>query len=212
MTLPDPGILHPLPEHRRVVHLQPLAKGRDNVTVGPFAYYDDPDEPEAFFDRNVMHHHDFIGDRLTIGAFTAIATGVRIVMNGANHDMRGFTTYPFDVFPDWETEFDLKGYVAQSRGDTVIGGDVWIGGEAWIMPGVTIGPGAIVASKAVVTKDVAPFAVVAGNPAREVRRRFDDATIARLLEIAWWDWPTDKIARNIDAIRGTDLAALEAAT
>ena len=209
--IPDPDILHPLPEHPRVVHLMPLAKERTNVTAGAFAYYDDPDAPEAFFDRNVMHHHDFMGDHLTIGAFAAIATGVRIVMNGANHDMRGFTTYPFDVFPAWATEFDLQGYVGQTRGDTVIGADVWVGAEAWIMPGVTIGPGAIVASKAIVTKDVAPFAVVAGNPAREVRRRFDDDTIARLVEIAWWDWPAGKIARNIDAIRGRDLAALEAA-
>jgi virginiamycin A acetyltransferase len=210
MTLPDPDVLHPLPDHPRVVHLRPLAEGRANVTIGPFAYYDDPEQAEAFFDRNVLHHHAFLGDRLTIGAFTAIATGARIVMNGANHDLRGFTTFPFDVFPGWDQDFDLAGYRAQTRGDTVIGPDVWIGGEAWILPGVTIGAGAIVAAKAVVTRDVAPYAVVAGNPAQEVRRRYDPDTVARLLRLAWWDWPVERLRPALPALRRGDLAALEA--
>lgn len=209
--LPDPDALHPLPQHPRVVHLAPLARGRANVTVGRFAYYDDPDAPESFFDRNVLHHHDFMGDRLSIGGFAALASGVTIVMNGANHDMRGFSGFPFDVFAGWGAEFDLAGYVAQSRGDTSIGPDVWIGSGAWIMPGVVIGAGAIVAAKSVVTREVRPYAVVAGNPAREIRRRFDDETVERLLAIAWWDWPTERIARNVEAIRGADLAALERA-
>ncbi|SFP80955.1 CatB-related O-acetyltransferase [Tranquillimonas alkanivorans] len=210
MPGPHPDTLHPLAEHPRVVFLRPLAEGRSNVTVGPFAYYDDLDAAEAFFEHNVLHHHDFMGDHLTIGAFSAIATGARIVMNGAAHDMRGVTTYPFDIFREWGTDFDLDGYRAQSRGDTVIGPDVWIGGEAWIMPGVTIGAGAVVAAKAVVTRDVAPYTVVAGNPAREVRKRFDDDTIARLLDLAWWDWPANRIAAAIPALRRGDLEALSA--
>ncbi|PRY21140.1 virginiamycin A acetyltransferase [Aliiruegeria haliotis] len=211
MTLPDPDALHPMPAHPRVVHLRPLAKDRPNVTVGQFAYYDDPDDATAFFDRNVLHHHDFLGDHLTIGRFAAIASGARIVMNGANHDMLGVSTYPFDVFPDWGSTPDLDRYRKQSRGDTVIGPDVWIGAEAWIMPGITIGAGAIVASRAVVTRDVAPYVIVGGNPATSIRQRFDDAMIARLLEVAWWDWPTDRIQANIGAIRGTDIEALETA-
>ena len=207
---PDPDGLHPLRAHPRVVFLRPLAAGRANVEVGPYAYYDDPDAPEAFFERNVLHHHEFMRDTLRIGAFAAIASGARIVMNGAAHDMRGLSTYPFDVFAEWGTAFDPPAYVAQSRGDTAIGPDVWIGAEAWIMPGVTIGAGAIVAAKSVVARDVAPYAVVAGNPAREVRRRFDEATVARLLAFAWWAWPAERIARATPALRVGDLDALEA--
>ena len=209
---PDPETLHPMPGFPRIVALRPLAKGRANVSVGPYSYYDDPDAATAFFDRNVLHHFDFVGDRLVIGPFCAFATGCRIVMNGANHAMGGFSTYPFNIFgAGWEAGFDPAAWEAEMRGDTVIGADVWVGAEAWILPGVTIGAGAIVAAKAVVSRDVAPFAVVAGNPAREVRRRFDDATVEALLEIAWWDWPAGKITRNLNAIRGQDLAALKAA-
>ena len=210
MTGPDPDILHPLPPHPRVVFLRPLARGRQNVTVGRYAYYDDPDHATAFFERNVQHHHDFMGDHLSIGAFTAIATGARIVMNGAMHDMSGFSTFPFDIFEGWGA-LDLDRYLAQSRGNTVIGPDVWIGAESWIMPGVTLGAGAVIAARAVVSRDVPPFAVAAGNPARIVRHRFDPDTARRLLAVGWWDWPADKITRNLAAIRGADIDALEAA-
>lgn len=211
-TGPDPAGLHPLPAHPRVVFLQPLAAGRANVTVGPFAYYDDPDAPEEFFERNVLHHYAFSGDHLHIGAFCAVATGVRIFMNGANHAMGGFSTYPFDIFGHgWEAGFDPAIYAAENRGDTVIGPDVWIGHEALVMPGARIGAGAVVAARSVVTGAVPPYAVVAGNPARVVRHRFDPATVARLLAVAWWDWPPARITRHLDAIRGADLAALEAA-
>ncbi|MEM8789186.1 MAG: CatB-related O-acetyltransferase [Pseudomonadota bacterium] len=212
MTAPDPTRLHPLPDHPRVVALQPLAAGRKNVTVGHFAYYDDPDDATAFFDRNVLHHHDFMGDHLTIGPFCALATGTTIVMNGAAHAMDGFSTFPFDIFGGaWGASFDPARYAAAGRGDTVIGADVWCGMQALIMPGLTIGPGAIVAARAVVSQDVPPFAVVAGNPARIVRHRFDDATIAALLDLAWWDWPLNAITAALPAIRATDLAALTAA-
>lgn len=208
---PDPDLLHPMTGFTRIVALRPLAKGRENVSVGPYSYYDDPENALEFFERNVLHHFDFVGDRLNIGPFCAFATGCRILMNGANHAMGGFSTYPFNIFgAGWEEGFDPASWTAENRGDTHIGADVWIGGEAWIMPGVKIGPGAIVAAKAVVTRDIAPYSVVAGNPAREVRRRFDDATIATLLEIAWWDWPVAKITRNVNAIRGSDLSALKA--
>lgn len=212
MNGPDPDTPHPIAAHPRVTFLRPLAQGRANVEVGAYSYYDDPDAPEAFFSRNVLHHYEFLGDRLMIGPFCAFATGMRIVMNGANHVTGGFSTYPFNIFgAGWEAGFDPAVYMRGLRGDTVIGADVWIGSEAWIMPGVTVGAGAIVAARSVVTRDVAPYAVVAGNPAREVRRRFDAGTVAELLDIAWWNWPAERITRNLAAIRGADIGALRAA-
>ena len=211
MNGPDPDMLTPMaPAYMGMVFLRPLARGRANVTVGAYSYYDDRDGTRDFFDRNVLHHFDFVGDHLTIGPFCAFAHGVRIFMNGGTHAMDGFSTYPFNIFGHgWEAGFDPATWTAVQKGDTVIGPDVWIGDHAAIMPGVTIGAGAIVAAMSVVTRDFAPYAVVAGNPAREVRRRFDDATVARLLDIAWWGWDAAKITRNLNAIRGADLAALE---
>jgi len=213
MSGPNPDTLAPmLPEYGGTVFLKPLAEGRPNVTVGNFSYYDDAGETRDFFTRNVLYHYDFVGDHLTIGPFCALAHGVTIFMNGGTHAMGGFSTYPFNIFGHgWEDGFDPDTWVASQRGDTVIGPDVWIGRDAALMPGITIGAGAIIAAKSVVTRDVPPYTIAAGNPARPVKTRFDDATIARLLEIAWWDWPVDKITRNLDAIRGADLPALEAA-
>jgi virginiamycin A acetyltransferase len=146
-----------------------------------------------------------------IGKFCAIAEGARFIMNGANHAMSGFSTYPFNIFGHgWEKCFDVSTWEKEIRGDTVIGNDVWIGMDAVILPGVTIGDGAIVGAKAVVTHDVAPYAIVAGNPAKVIKTRFDKRTVARLLKVAWWNWPVDKIGRNLNAIRGADIAALEA--
>jgi virginiamycin A acetyltransferase len=200
------------PAYAGTVFLKPLAEGHDNVTVAAFTYYDDQDETRDFFTRNVLHHYDFIGDHLHIGPFCAIAHGVRIFMNGGTHAMDGFSTFPFNIFgKGWEEGFDPATWTAVQKGDTRIGADVWIGNSATIMPGVTIGAGAIIAAKAVIAKDVAPYTIAAGNPTAEVKQRFDDRTIKRLFEIAWWDWPTDKISRNLNAIRGADLTALEAA-
>lgn len=129
-------------------------------------------------------------------------------MNGANHKMSGFSTYPFNIFGNgWERvtpDFAELPY----RGDTVIGNDVWIGYDALIMPGVQVGDGAIIASRSVVTSDVAPYAIVGGNPATEIRRRFEPAIIEQLLAIAWWDWPVEKISRNLEAIVGGGIEAL----
>ena len=208
---PDPGDPHPVPGHPRVGFLRPLIE-RPNIEVGAYTYYDDPEGPAGFAERCVLYHYDFIGDRLVIGRYCALATGVRFIMNGANHAMGGFSTYPFNIFGNgWEAGFDPATWSAGLRGDTVVGNDVWIGMEAMVMPGIRIGDDAIVAARSVVTSDVPPYAIVGGNPAREIRRRFDDATIARLLAVAWWDWPADKVTRNLDAIRGADLDALEAA-
>ncbi len=146
------------------------------------------------------------------GPFCAIATGARFLMNGATHAMSGFSTYPFNIFGrGWEAGFDPASWEAGNRGDTVLGPDVWIGHEALVLPGARIGAGAIVGARSAVSGEVRPYALVAGNPAREVRRRFDDATVDRLLAVGWWDWPVDRITRNLDAIRGCDIGRLEAA-
>lgn len=208
---PNPEIKHPIPMHHRVGYLKPLVDAR-NIEIGEFTYYDDPEGPDKFAERCVLHHYDFIGDKLIIGKFCAIAEGTRFIMNGANHLLSGFSTYPFNIFGHgWEQGFDVRTWKREVRGDTVIAHDVWIGMDAVIMPGVRIGSGAIVAAKAVVTHDVPAYAVVAGNPAAVVKTRFDASTVKRLLEIAWWDWPIEKITRNLNAIRGADLSALETA-
>ncbi|WP_425354555.1 CatB-related O-acetyltransferase [Jiella sonneratiae] len=209
---PSPETLYPLPGHPRAVFLKNVVT-RPNILVGDYSYYDDPDGAERFEERNVLHHFDFYGDRLIIGRFVAIAAGTRFVMNGANHAMGGFSTYPFNIFANgWEKGFDISSWTGQSRGDTVVGNDVWLGMESLVMPGVTIGDGAIVAARSTLVSDVPPYAIVGGNPARVIRMRFDEATVARLLALAWWNWPADKITRHLDLIRGADIATLEAAS
>lgn len=206
---PKPEIKHPIPMHPRVGFLKPLID-RPNIEIGDFTYYDDPDGPDAFADKCVLHHYDFIGDRLVIGRFSAIAEGARFIMNGANHAMSGFSTYAFNIFGQgWEKGFDVATWEREVRGDTIVGNDVWIGMEAVVMPGVTIGDGAVVAARSVVTHDVPPYAIVAGNAARVVKMRFDKDIVRRLLAIAWWNWPVDRITRNLDAIRGADIDRLE---
>jgi virginiamycin A acetyltransferase len=211
MAGPNPHLKHPIPLHPRVGFLKPLVDA-SNIEIGDFTYYDDPDGPDKFVEKCVLHHYPFIGDKLVIGKFCAIAEGARFIMNGANHAMSGFSTYPFNIFGHgWEEGFDVATWEKENRGDTVIGNDVWIGMEAIVMPGVSIGHGAIVAAKSVVTHDVPPYAIVAGNAAKIVKMRFNDGAVARLLRLAWWDWPVDKIGRNLNAIRGSDLGRLEAA-
>ncbi|MBD0413336.1 CatB-related O-acetyltransferase [Oryzicola mucosus] len=211
MNGPNPDIKHPLPLHKRVGFLKPLVDA-ENIEIGDFTYYDDPEGPDLFQQKCVLHHYPFIGDKLIIGKFCAIAEGTRFIMNGANHAMSGFSTYPFNIFGHgWEKGFDVSSWERENRGDTVVGNDVWIGMEAVVLPGIKIGDGAIIAAKSVVSRDVEPYTVVGGNPATQIKKRFDDAIIGRLLTIGWWNWPIDKITRNLDAIRGADIDALEQA-
>lgn len=206
---PAPSDPHPFPGLDRVGFLKPLINA-PNVIVGDYTYYDDPDGPEHFVERCVTYHLPVVGDRLVIGRFCAIATGVQFIMNAANHRLDGLSTYPFTIFGQgWEDDTD--DWRSTFRGDTKVGNDVWIGTEATILPGVTIGDGAVIGAKAVVGSDVPPYAIAAGNPARIVRRRFDAETVARLQAIAWWDWPADIITRHLDLIRGNDVEALERA-
>lgn len=209
MTGPNPDNPYPLPDHKRVGFLKAFVN-QPNIEVGDFSYYDDPRGPEGFVERCVLHHYDFIGDRLIIGKFCAIATGVTFIMNGANHAMMGFSTFPFNIFGHgWDTGFDFATIRAGFKGDTMIGNDVWIGHEATIMPGVTVGDGAVIGAKSVVGADIPAYCIVAGNPARVLRLRFDQAIVNELLRICWWNWSIDKITRHLDAIRGADIEALK---
>ncbi|ACK47268.1 Vat family streptogramin A O-acetyltransferase [Shewanella baltica] len=183
---------------------------RENIIVGDYTYYDDPAGPERF-ESNVLYHFDFIGDKLIIGKFCAIAKDVKFIMNGANHQVSGFSTYPFYIFGNgWEKVMPNPADLPH-KGDTCIGNDVWIGYNATIMPGVKIGHGAIVASQSVVTKDVPPYAVVGGNPATVIKLRFEQDVIDELVTIAWWDWPIEKITQHLHAIAGADLTQLQQA-
>ncbi|MEX0297449.1 MAG: CatB-related O-acetyltransferase [Kordiimonas sp.] len=189
----------PLPNTDRVVFLKSVISG-NYISAGDYTYYDDPDNPEKFQEKNVLYHYDFVGDRLDIGKFCALGTGTRFIMNGANHRMDGPSTFPFPIFGEaWSEHMHLLSDLP-SNGDTIVGNDVWFGYNSLFMPGVTIGHGAIIASGSVVTKDVPPYAIVGGNPAEIIRYRFDEEIIADLLKIAWWDWPIEKITRNVSLI------------
>ena len=204
---PDPRNPYPMAGFPQVCFLKNVLNN-PQIEVGDYSYYDDPDGAENF-ERNVLYLFPFIGDRLLIGKFCALARGVKFIMNGANHKLSGFSTYPFQIFGNgWETVMPALDELP-NKGDTRIGHDVWIGYDSLIMPGVQIGHGAIVSSRSVVTRDVAPYMVVGGNPAQPLKQRFSDEVIARLLQIAWWDWPVEKISRNLAAITAADLEALE---
>ncbi len=204
---PDPRNPHPMEGFPQVCYIRNTVTN-PNIVIGDYTYYDDPEDAENF-ERNVLYHYPFIGDKLIIGRFCAIARGVKFIMNGANHAAGGFSTYPFQIFGNGWERFMPPMEAFPYKGDTVIGNDVWIGYDALIMPGVKVGDGAIIAARAVVTRDVAPYTVVGGNPAEPIHTRFPDAVIEELLAIAWWHWDIGRINRNLDRIMGADLAALK---
>lgn len=204
---PDPRNPHPMTGFPQVCYIRNTVNN-PQIEIGEYTYYDDPDGAENF-ERNVLYLFPFIGDRLVIGRFCALARGVKFIMNGANHKMSGFSTYPFQIFGGgWEEsmpaleEFPYKG-------DTLIGNDVWIGYDALIMPGVRIGDGAIVSSRSVVTRDVQPYTIVGGNPAEPLKQRYPNELVQRLLAVAWWNWSAEKISRHLPAIMGGDIDELE---
>lgn len=203
---PDPMNKHPMEGFPQVCFIKNTVTN-PNIIVGDFTYYDDPEGAENF-ERNVLYHFPFIGDKLVIGKFCAIAKGVQFIMNGANHKLSGFSTFPFYIFGNgWEKNMPQSGDLPY-KGDTVIGNDVWIGYEALIMPGVKIGNGAIISSRSVVTTDVPAYTVVGGNPAKVIKKRFSDEIVLELEKLAWWDWPVARITKCITAIMSNDLEAL----
>ncbi|CAN5771834.1 Vat family streptogramin A O-acetyltransferase [soil metagenome] len=202
----DPKEKHPMAGFPQICFIQNTVSN-PNIVIGDYTYYDDLEDSEDF-ERNVLYHFPFIGDRLIIGKFCALATGVKFIMNGANHKLTGFSTYPFNIFGNgWEKVAPQVGDLPY-KGDTIVGNDVWIGYEATIMPGVQIGDGAVIAAKSVVVGDIPPYTIFGGNPARCIRQRFNDETVKRLLEVSWWNWEIEKITRNLEKIVSVDIDAL----
>lgn len=202
MTGPNKNTLFPLENYNRLCFLKNLVKN-PNIIVGDYTYYDDF-EDVANFEKNVKYHFDFINDKLIIGKFCMIASDVKFIMNGANHLSNAISAYPFAIFGNgWENAMDEKSY--PNKGDITIGNDVWIGYNATIMAGVTIGDGAIIAANATVVKDVAPYSILGGNPANEIKKRFSDEKIQQLLELQWWNWDIDKITKNIQILTSNDI-------
>lgn len=193
---PNSNTFYPIEGVTRTVYLKNIITN-PQIIVGDYTYYDDPEDVYNF-EKNVLYLFEFMGDQLIIGKFCQIATGVRFIMNGSNHAMNGFSTYPFKVFGAAWVEKDRMQVV--SKGDTVIGNDVWIGNGATIMQGVKIGDGAIIGTNSLVTKDVEPYTIVGGNPAKEIRKRFDEETIRLLLAVKWWEWDVQKITDNLEVI------------
>lgn len=205
MNIPDPNKKFPLAHYDRLCFLKNIINN-PNIIVGDYTYYDDFENVENF-EKNVKYLFDFIGDQLIIGKFCMIASDVTFIMNGANHLSDAISTYPFAIFgEDWSNAMEGKNY--PTKGNTIIGNDVWIGYGATIMPGVKIGDGAIIATKSVVTKDVAPYSLVGGNPAKEIRKRFSDEAIQQLLETQWWNWPIEKITANVQRLTGNEISEI----
>ena len=206
MSGPDKDSQFPLENYDRLCFLKNVVKN-PKIIVGDYTYYDDFENVENF-EKNVKYLFDFTDDKLIIGKFCMLASDVKFIMNGANHLTSALSTYPFAVFGNgWENAMDGKQY--PSRGDTIIGNDVWIGYNATIMAGVTIGDGAIIATNSTVVKNVEPYSIVGGNPAKEIKKRFSDDIIQRLIKLRWWDWDREKITKNIRNLTGMDIEKLE---
>lgn len=196
---PDKTKLYPNDQIRTVCYIRNLP-ARPNVEIGDYTYYSDNTHSPELFYEHIQHHYEFLGDRLIIGKFCAIAEGITFIMNGANHRMDGLSTYPFNIFGGgWEKVQPTLDQLP-FRGDTVIGNDVWLGQNVTVMPGVHIGNGAIVAANSTVVKDVEPYTIVGGNPARPIRKRFSDEMIALLQELKWWDWEEQHLFEHLEQI------------
>lgn len=206
MAAPDKELKFPLKNYNRLCFLKNIIQN-PNIIVGDYTYYDDFIDVNNF-EKNVKYHFDFIGDKLIIGKFCMIASGVSFIMNGANHLSESVSSYPFAIFGnDWQNAMNGKSY--PKKGDTIIGNDVWMGHNVTIMPGIKIGDGAIIAANSTVTKHVEPYSVVGGNPAAIIRKRFSDENIKWLLNTRWWDWDIEKITKNIHKLTDKNIELLK---
>lgn len=199
---PNPLTLFPVPNCKTVTYVKPAVKN-PNIIVGDFTYFGDTD-----FEKHVTHHYDFYGDKLIIGKFCQIAAGVNFIMNGANHQMNAVSTFPFYIFEGWEQNVPPMAQMPY-KGDTVVGNDVWIGQNTTVLPGVHIGDGAIIGANSVVGGDVPAYTVVVGNPARPVRKRFDEELTELLLKLRWWDKSVEEINALIPVLSCSDLGKVK---
>ena len=196
--MPNPDTIYPIPGYDKEIYIKPTIKNK-NIIVGDFSYIADSD-----FESHVTHHYEWNNDKLIIGKFCQIASGVEFVMNGANHQMNAVSTFPFYTLEGWEQNPPLKNDLP-IKGDTIIGNDVWIGQNVTILPGVHIGNGAIIGANSVVGSDVDPYAIVVGNPAKPIRKRFDDELIDILERLKWWDKSIKEINSLIPLLTSSDL-------
>ncbi|MCD8356469.1 MAG: CatB-related O-acetyltransferase [Clostridia bacterium] len=209
MSIPE-NTLYPRTGDTQTIYLK-NAITNPNITVGDFTMYNDfVHDPVQFEKNNVLYHYPINHDKLVIGKFCSIACGARFLFTSANHTLHSLSTYPFPLFFEaWGLDKKDVTSAWDNRGNIVIGNDVWIGYEAVILSGVTVGDGAIIGSCAVVTKDVPPYTIVGGVPAKPIRKRFSDETIAHLMDLQWWNWSYDKIAQNIESIQSGNIEALQ---
>lgn len=209
MTIPVKQI-YPRTGDKETIYLKHVITN-PNITVGDFTMYNDfVNDPTLFENNNVLYHYSINHDKLQIGKFCSIACGAKFLFNSANHTLSSLSTYPFPLFfEEWGLEKKDITNAWDNKGDIVIGNDVWIGYEAVILAGVTIEDGAIIGTRAVVTKDVPPYTIVGGVPAKSIKKRFSEETISALLEIQWWNWSEERIARNIGAIQSGNVEQLK---
>ena len=200
---PDPNVLHPINGYDKEIYIKPAVTS-PNIIVGDFSYIADSD-----FESHVTHHYEWLGDKLIIGKFCQIASGVEFVMNGANHQMNAVSTFPFFTLEGWDMAPPANKDMPL-KGDTVIGNDVWIGQNAVILPGVHIGDGAIIGANSIVGSNVEPYTIVVGNPARVLRKRFDDELISLLLTFRWWDKSIEEINELIPLLTCSDIEKVRA--
>jgi virginiamycin A acetyltransferase len=199
--MPDKTLLYPRKDDKTIVYLKNCIKS-PFIEAGDYSFYHDfVDDPSDFEKKCVLYHYPYVNnDRLIIGKFCSIACGAKFIFNGANHTLNSLSTYPFPVMAnEWELQVPVTN-AWDNKGDIIVGNDVWIGYEAVIMAGVTIGDGAIIGTRAVVTRDVEPYSIVGGVPAKQIRKRFSDEKIAELLEIKWWNWEEDEIRQKLHEI------------
>ena len=201
-TRPDPNNIHPIAGYDKEIYVKPTVKN-PNIIVGDFTYIADSE-----FESHVTNYYPWSRDKLIIGKFCQIAAGVEFVMNDANHQMNTVTTFPFYTLEGWEMNAPDPSEMP-FKGDTVIGNDVWIGQNAVILPGVQIGDGAIIGANSVVGSNVAPYTIVIGNPARVLRKRFDEELTDLLLRFKWWDKSIDEIDRLIPILTCSDLVKVK---
>ena len=204
-----PEKIYPRSDDRQIVYLRSVITD-PSIEVGEYTIYNDfVNDPRDFEKNNVLYHYKINHDKLKIGRFCSIACGARFLFTSGNHSLKSLSTYTFPIFfEEWELDRADITSAWDNKGDIIVGNDVWIGFESVILSGVTIGDGAIIGARAVVTKDVPPYTIVGGVPAKPIRKRFDDETIAALEALRWWDWPAEKIRRSIGAIQSGCLSAL----